>query len=348
MKRALCALGILFFLAWPASAQKRTYEEWVAAYLRGEPGAVGAVRAMFDPMFSGERNALLNDLIKSARRAHRERIAGALMLHTEVVFSARDEADLPTRTYVVHLAAVDRLHAALRDIAPRTPFIRQWYLLVESFRHRFSEPDSEELDYLDTALKMFPGDAELLLACGSRHEVAWLSGSSNPRVDVTDTGRVADRGDRNLQRAAECFRRSVAIAPDSSEARLRLGHTLMQLGELTAAAGELQRLQQPQEELAFRYLGELFMGELEERRGNRQAAAAAYTAASVLVPAAQSARVAGALLQYAEGDRRQAADTVNGVLTETSPASDPWWLYILGEWWRFETYLQAAQTLVRS
>jgi hypothetical protein len=54
------------------------------------------------------------------------------------------------------------------------------------------------------------------------------------------------------------------------------------------------------------------------------------------------------LLQYAEGDRRQAADTVNGVLTETSPASDPWWLYILGEWWRFETYLQAAQTLVRS
>ena len=134
-----------------------------------------------------------------------------------------------------------------------------------------------------------------------------------------------------------------------SESRLRLGRVLFLLDELPAAREALQAALSSVQatDPAMRYMGLLFLGELEKSRGDRVAARAAFDAAIALVPIAQSARLAAAHLAHADGQRSAASDAVIRALSGRSDGSDPWWWYVRGQLWRVDIYRDAARAMVR-
>jgi len=127
---------------------------------------------------------------------------------------------------------------------------------------------------------------------------------------------------------------------------LRLTNVLLELNELDDVSGLVTDYNWTPEGPAFEYLARLFEGGLHERRGNRPAAAAAYDRAIGLVALPQTAQVARAHLAYLEGERLQAAAILAPALADRSNRTDPWWAYIRGQAWRFDSYLKMAHTLV--
>jgi tetratricopeptide (TPR) repeat protein len=326
-------------------AQNESYDRLVGAYLHGDVRmAIAGVRALFDPMPASERGWLVGELIRTTPPAHHQRLAAALMVHSEIAFSEASERDLPGRTWFAQIAAIDRLYQALRARAPGTRFIREWYLLVESFRQGHPALDTDALNHVDSAVEEFPGDAEMLLACGSGYEGRWWEHvASAPGRGLRDDFRA----EQYLIRAEDCLRESLRLSPETHESRLRLAHVLIRRGEFRAAAIELGRLELSADEHGFRYLRQLFQGLLDERRGRLAAAAAEYRAALVLVPDATSARVADEYLQQWEGERPDPPEVALRTLHEGANKNDPWWWYIRGQWPRFEYRLRDARTLVR-
>ena len=135
--------------------------------------------------------------------------------------------------------------------------------------------------------------------------------------------------------------------PKESEARLRLIHVLLELNDLTDASRVLAEHDWTPDGAAFEYLARLFEGDLHERRGNRPAAAAAYDRAIALVAMPQAAAGrARPISRTSMDERSQAAATVTPALATRSDQSDPWWPYIRGQAWRFESYLKIAHSMV--
>ena len=187
----------------------------------------------------------------------------------------------------------------------RTPFLKTWYLLWESFRHvHGNQPIPTELDFMPAALAAFPSDARVLLAAGSRYELAWSMSLENAQRDLE---REPFGVTKLLTTARDYLRRSLAADSGEGEARLRLAHVLLELNELSSVAPILSSHDWTPDGPAFEYLARLFEGDLHERKGDRAAAAAAYDRAIALVDAPQSALVAKAHLAHLDGRRAEAA-----------------------------------------
>jgi tetratricopeptide (TPR) repeat protein len=288
----------------------------------------------------------VNELIDGARRAgRRQDLEAALMLVTELAFNGWSEgAQLGLTPWLRQVAVVVRLHDAVKGMAPRTPFLREWYLLWESFYQRkgvVGLPDNA--DFLLTALQTFPDDPELMLAAGSRYEVRWWMSIDNPQRHPSG---AAGTSQQFLTTARGWLRKAAARSPDASEVRLRLGRVLFLLGDLDEADAELRRFKAAAKDPISEYLVQLFLGDICERRGDRAAARAAYEKAVDILPDAQSGRLAAAWIAYVEGLRPVAAETVVTSLSEPSSQADPWWWYVLGQAWQFDNHLTALRALI--
>ena len=227
---------------------------------------------------------------------------------------------------------------------PKTPFLRSWYLLWESFRQVHVDQSLPlDLDFLAEALDAFPNDAQILLAAGSRHQLTWWMSLENAQRDP-DGEPPSIR--KFLMEARGYLRRSVKADAKESEARLRLVNVLLELNDLEDVPGLLTGHNWTADGPAFEYLARLFEGDLHERRGDRPAAAAAYDRAIGLVAVPQSAQVARAHVAHLEGQRAQAAALVTPALANRDDRMDPWWPYIRGQAWRFDSYLKLAHAMV--
>jgi tetratricopeptide (TPR) repeat protein len=214
---------------------------------------------------------------------------------------------------------------------------------MESFRQGHPALDTDALSHLESGLDDFPGDAEIFLACGSGYEGRWWTHVASAQGYARRDGF---RAEQYLIRAEDCLRQSVRLSPETHESRLRLAHVLIRRGDLSAATRELRRLELSADEHAFRYLRHLFQGQLDERLGRRVAAAAEYRAALALVPDAPSALIAEDFLHQSEGERPDPPEVAMPALHESANQSDPWWLYIRGQWPRFEHRLRETRALV--
>ena len=293
--------------------------------------------------FAREKQAWINT---ATRRKDVRNLEGALMLQTEALFVAWNQADQFRATVSPALLQdAKRLHHAVEAVAPKSPFIRGWYLLIESFYQGKSCLSVPMLSvYLHRALESFPGDAELLLAAGSRYELMWWFAADNPQRHPS--GRAGLFVDQ-LHRARTFLRQSVASRVVIDEALLRLARVLAALGDLDEAATHLKRYLSVVSDGSARYMGHLVLGDLHERRGDRRSAAAAYQAAIAGVPVAQSARLAAAYLAHAEGNRAESAQEVVRAMSEPLTNADPWWWYVRGRWWRFERDLKGMRAQVQ-
>jgi tetratricopeptide (TPR) repeat protein len=291
-----------------------------------------------------ERFSTRGDVAAAVRRV-RMRISAALV--TEMAFVRiqhgsggwQDPYMLSARTIVRRLAQMaESGHDGAGDAERQ--YARDWYLLVASFRHGRAEVGWSR-PYLAEARDLFPNDARVLLVSGSDHEMLSHMSAGFLRRFNTNGQAVGEwevNPGRELEQAERFLRQAVARGPELAEAHLRFGRVLYRRGDLAAAARELQAVLASTTVDPIRYLAWTFMGQVEVERGNLEAAERCYTEAERLLPAGQVARVARSELAYSSGRGADAAAQMTATLQQAGK-DDPWWLYLLGDWWHFEARL---------
>jgi hypothetical protein len=331
----------------PAASAKETpfHDTVLAVYRSGEID--GAVKALNEFLASRDGQQKTAEWI---RRAHDDKrradLEAAMLLYSEATMAAWATDDVyPQRSIARFGVPLSRLRLALTEIEERSRFLRSWYLLWESFRQAHVHlPLPDELDFLDEALAAFPDDALVLLAAGSRQEMNWWVSFENAQRSPDGQAPLIMR---YLLAARGYLRRSMAADSQEPEARLRLVRVLAELNDLDAAARLIAGYDWAAHGEALAYLARLFEGDLHERRGDWASAAKSYDHAMTLVTSPQSARIARAHVAHRSGLRAEAADVVLQGLARARGGDDPWWWYIRGQTWRFESYLRIARATVR-
>ena len=118
-----------------------------------------------------------------------------------------------------------------------------WYRAVSA--HLFREGNLAELAaHLDRARQVFPQNPNILLRQCLSASGAVVAGDTS--IDsaaarrLTSSVAVSSRRDE-LQRAERFLREALVLAPGDADGRIRLGHTLGELGRHGEAAAELRR-----------------------------------------------------------------------------------------------------------
>ena len=219
--------------------------------------------------------------------------------------------------------------------------VRLWHIATLAYRQRHEQLDTW---HADRAARLLPNTAEVLFFGGSLHEAfasprlrSLFSSVSLPAGVSFGAGSVRSE----LAEAEALFRRSVELKPDYTEARLRLGRVLGQLGRHDEAARELRQVvgalsteaatrSATADTRLLRYYAELFLGTEAEALDDRELARASYTRAAALYPDAQSARLALSQLALHSNDRAAALEAVRQTLVlpeGDGGRDDPWWSY---------------------
>jgi tetratricopeptide (TPR) repeat protein len=218
--------------------------------------------------------------------------------------------------------------------------VRLWYIATSAHGQFFDWHTRLE----DHAVELFPKDPTLLLLAGTFHETL-----ASPRIQSlarslrlpagVSHGIGPERSE--LREAEKLFRRAVQAQPAFSEARIRLGRVLFQLGRHEEAARELRQALASlasnasltaSDQSLLRYYGEMFLGAADEARGKSDAARAAYARAAALYPTAPTPRLALGQLALRGDDRAGAMTAVERALRPPSgsqEADEPWWRYHL-------------------
>lgn len=359
MLRALIPVVVGILLTVPAQARQQRrdplppgYEEALATYRGGSVlGALG--------LLSTVSNSKLVDAVELVWRGtglppelRMGRIRTAVAMHSELVFRraparrvfTQDPSLTVARLLVRRLARAADEASDGAGVAERR-FARDWYLLVASFWHGRGEVGWSRA-YLDEARDLFSSDPQVLLVSGADREMLSHLTAGFLRQFRTNGDTVRDteiNPAKELEEAEKFLRQAAARAPGLVEARLRLGRVLYRRGDLAGATRELRAvLEQTVHERGryeqMRYLAWLFLGGIEVDRGDLAAARRCYTEALSLFPEGQAALLALSEASYLDGRGAEAASEIVSLL-RLRRKEDPWWGYLLGDWWHFEARL---------
>ncbi len=321
--------------------------EALATYRDGNlRAALSRVQAIPDTRLNETVNRFCTrEDVRPALRLVRMRIAAALL--TEVAF-VRIQSSSP----VYQDAYLSSAHALVRKLAEMAGegrdgageterrFARDWYLLVVSFRHGRAEVGWSRA-YLTEARQFFAKDPQVLMVTGSDHEmVSHVTAGYMRRFSANGQSFNESKinPEKELEEADTYFKQAAALAPDLTEARLRLGRVLMRRGDLDGATRELRAALADTVHDQVRYLAWLFLGLVDVDRGNLEGAEKSYLEALRLFPRAQTVKVAMSELAYLKGRDGDAAAQVVSML-QSFVREDPWWAYLFGEGWHFEARL---------
>jgi tetratricopeptide (TPR) repeat protein len=212
----------------------------------------------------------------------------------------------------------------------RDGMVRQWYRATAAWMQDRKDHDAQ---HLERARAIFPTDPDILFLSGCQRETyAGPHIQSAVRSAFLPSGVSIDVGSERteLRQAESLFRSALALKPEASETRLRLGHVLALLGRHAAAANELRQAIASTGDTLLVYYGKLFLGAEEQALGKYDAARDAFERAAALYPTAQSPLLALSELARRQGDRPAALRALQRVfdLPPAEPARiDPWWTY---------------------
>jgi tetratricopeptide (TPR) repeat protein len=168
-------------------------------------------------------------------------------------------------------------------------------------------------------------------------------------LDEYDSGRYVGIG--GLFKAAERkYREALSLAPSLLEARLRLGRVLALTNRVDEARILLERVRRESPGGHLGYLADLFLGDVCERVGMREAASACYEAAIHEYPDCQTAYLALGRLQELTGDRERSSATVRDLFGgegRGNPQHDPWWAYWYAQYWQIDARMADLRARVR-
>ena len=351
--RPFLVVAMLLGFSTVASAQSVPYLKAIAAYWIGDLNAAAdALGAMDERQVWNEANRFGQEPMEKAP-VWLPRARVAALMHTELWFAGGvPEADTPRQPHYLAaravIRAIDRLRVEDGPIRGDPIFVRDWYLLVTSHLHGHAVVGRSRA-LLAEARKMFPADADLLLASGADHEmVSVVATGYLDRYDHRGVRVGSDRVsvEREVESAVRFYRESLKVQPALVEARLRLGHVLHRQGQVEAATTELENARLQAEPAVLRYLADIFLAMIETERGHGARAAELYKEALKLFPFSQAPQLGLSELAYLEGRSSDAAAIVTKLLKQ-SEKDDPWWLYSSGEFWHLKHRLSLLQKRLR-
>jgi len=348
-----------------ATSLQQRYVALVDRYMRGDALAVaeimgwpeGDVRKATDGLsrLVVRRNPVTADEVAARFKA------AAIMLHTdaglvEIDVGKARSTHLVTASQLMR-SSVDAPFGAI-DGTLRAFTFRVWRLaVVQSLVGQMAYDTARSLLGFKAAGVPYPAlaegtDTETLLAAGILEEASALaeervitlrpvpprgvtseveSTAFMQRQEQAARRQLSLRESRN--RAEGLYRRVLQLDGGCHEARLRLGRVLFDEGQLSDAAGELERVLAETNAARVRYLAALFLGGVREKAGERDAAVGLYLQALAADPRSQTARVALAAALARTGELAAARETVLALAdrraTDRNDA-DPWWSYALG------------------
>ncbi len=378
----LATLGLVGLLAAQSSVAVRSaYLDAVRQYGPGtERDAIVALHAaalrhpdqVFDELDDricaavGARSCRPHHLIAAGREAQvkvaatwRRLYPRALALHVEALASCDPTRD--TEAMRLHLLVLLRLVDRIDELAREHRDIPEAFArLATTGRHLvlWALQYLRQVDGLDTAVRAFEKrlteDVDVRLARGALEELRTLPeavAASARERDLYDAfardRMLAQEERRTLKVAVRVYEQLLIDHPASLEARLRLAHLLLRLGQPAEAETHLDRAARLGPDARQAYLMALFLADVYERRGRPADAIAAYGIAGGNWPGAQAPAIGLARLLTLEG-RHAEGKAALGPLDLDRPAdaperSDPWVGYIGAQGWRLPAAIIALQ-----
>jgi len=357
----LTAAAALLVIASPAASDpvNAGYRELVARYARGDRAHAVAGLARFSNAELGriaqavEAEALAAERSKAAGRSNiRERgkaaeplipLRAAVMMHLDLDDAERPEA--------LGAEQPRRCPGTQAGIAARYAGLLAWHEETKSFARRFfvalahsCQWDACLLEAQRLAregLKLFPRDAELLLAAGSALEESatiWTGGSTvespamPPRFREAARTAAAERAARYRQ-ARSLFEDAIAADDGLTLARVRLGRVRWRLGEREAGQAALEKAVARSTDPQLLYLAHLFLGRVHEDSGRLEQAVEHYRLSLALDPSAQAAPWALSHALRSEGEAEEARDVLRRALAHAGKRAgrDAYWDYLVGD-----------------
>ena len=357
MRRRPAARLTAALLGLAAAAQAEglspAFLEAVERYRRGDRGVVREAWPI-------ER--LRRDIADLKRLRHFESFPfeAAAMLHTD--------RDVEERNSGLRLEEVPPLPAPFLDAARqildlipdperRRRFERPWLLAVAlHLVQRGQWPLA--LRYMDLGLQRYPDDPRFLLARGSLLETqgaqdlqlvppADLAAATQSRRDAAWKQTAEGRG--QMVQAETCYRRALTADPGLLEARVRLGHLLLRMGQPEKAVPELEAvIAEPEADPHVRYLAWLFLGAIREAEGRPRDAVPAYQAAIGVLPDSQAASIGLSHALHRLGERAASRESLRETIARAGRRQDrdPWWVYPWGQSHEADERLEALRQQV--
>jgi len=323
----LAATAYRLALASPAAAGEANaeYRELIGRYARGDRVlAVAGLARLSD----GELARVVAAGEAAALAAQRRQVEPAFSLRAAVMLHADvDQAERPApmgreqaRRGPGRHAAVAARYARLLAWRPETKdFARRFFVaLAHGSQWDACFPDAQR--WAGEGLKLFPRDAELLLAAGSA-----LEESATLLLGVS----VSDRQGL-FERAGAMFTDGLAADPELNLARVRLGRVLWQLGEFDRARGPLEQAVEVRSgDPAVLYLAHLFLGRVHEDSGRLELALRHYRLSLALEPQAQTAAIALSHALRQTGEAGESREVLRRALAAAGRRGrDPYWDYL--------------------
>jgi tetratricopeptide (TPR) repeat protein len=261
----------------------------------------------------------------------------AVIAHTDFVFGVW--ASVPPYTAAVQLEVATKLVNHLVIRRRQSDFGLGWHLAVGGYLTAVTLWNAGY--QIKRGLDLFPDSAPLHLAAGVVDEAFGTPAVQRDIERAKGTARELSwrqlenfdvtRPETHRVRARSAFRRALAIDPSLTEARVRLGHVLLEEGSLDQALTELERARSDSIDPVIRYYSLLFAGRVHEKAGRLADARASYEAAAREVPSAQTPAVALSGLLDAAGMREAAVRSLEPALPavegNATSRRDPWWDY---------------------
>jgi VWFA-related protein len=219
---------------------------------------------------------------------------------------ARDEAGRLLAEY----------HVRVREPAGADEFECLWLVTETTALEGLFMPDNALL-FIPRALQRCPANPRLQLAYALVTEQQWLQG----RTIVAQEADILNR-----------YEQAMKFPETEIEARVRAARFLYGLGQIDRGLDLLDGIRTVPSDLELRYFAQLVRGQLLRAGGRLDDAAAAFRAALVAWPGAQSARVALMTLSMSRGNREEAAALAEAVQMAAVDQYDPWWTYWLGDY----------------
>ena len=278
------------------------------------------------------------------RQAIAKILMRAAMLHTDLLTSSsrddllRSSTGLPPGTTirvddaesksVVDLGLYWSCARTAMDLAAPTPpngtLVRDWYLATAEYL--LTERDyAAGVPHLEHARSVLSGEARIALYLGAAYEnlaappiqAAYQNGASALVIGSRPT---------LLRKAEFQLRSALLLEPDTTDASLRLGRTLLLMARPSEALPLLARAEAASLREPLKYYAALFSGFAHAELGHATDARAAFARASALFPDAQSPRLGVAQLAMLAANRDEALTSIQ-TITTGKPDSDPWWTY---------------------
>jgi VWFA-related protein len=251
------------------------------------------------------------------------------------------EAAIFTRAQTVQDAGRSLLQRYSRLIRPTfepDDYEHVWLTAVLALLQGRILPSLSE-PFIERALVRFPNEPRFLLARAIVMDQRWRGFGTMTFGDRETVTEIPIKQGTALMEAYEAV--ATASPELAAEARIRQGWFLYRVGRADEALKALDAAPPASQDRSMDYLRHLFKSHVLTSQSKWDEAAAEARAAHVLLPDAQSARVALMNALTLRGDTAGAEAVAENI--ETAPRTDdPWWLYWLGD---FRWYGVARQTL---